>query len=149
MIDFDKLTNYSRDILAASGNIMQKYNNAQIQPEHFMLAMLEDKGIISTYLKEMDLLNDEFKTNVIKLIKTYPTLSVEPTSNQIYLSDSTKKMLAIAEKFSQELKDEFISIETILLAMTKLSESDLRGRLASVLTAEDLRELSSNESTAS
>ena len=130
MIDFDKLTNYSRDILAASGNIMQKYNNAQIQPEHFMLAMLEDKGIISTYLKEMDLLNDEFKTNVIKLIKTYPTLSVEPTSNQIYLSDSTKKMLAIAEKFSQELKDEFISIETILLAMTKLSESDLQKLLA-------------------
>ena len=131
MIDFDKLTNYSRDILAASGNIMQKYNNAQIQPEHFMLAMLEDRGYISNYLKELDVLNEDFKNSVIKSIKTYPTLLVEPTSNQIYLSDMTKKMLSIAETFSKELKDEFISIETILLAMTKLNESDIQKLLAS------------------
>ncbi|MBR3890215.1 ATP-dependent chaperone ClpB [bacterium] len=131
MIDFDKLTNYSRDILAASGNIMQKYNNAQIQPEHFMLAMLEDRGYISNYLKELDVLNEDFKNSVIKSIKTYPTLLIEPTSNQIYLSDTTKKMLSIAETFSKELKDEFISIETILLAMTKLNESDIQKLLAS------------------
>lgn len=126
MIDFDKLTNYSRDILIAAGNCMQRYNNAQIQPEHIMLVMLEDKGLISTYLQELGLLNQEFTDDVIKAIKTYPTLSVEPTSNQIYLSDLTKKLFAAAEKYSQELKDEFISIETILLAMTTLNESDIQ-----------------------
>ncbi len=126
MIDFDKLTNYSRDILIAAGNCMQRYNNAQIQPEHIMLVMLEDKGLISTYLQELGILNQEFTNDVIKLIKNYPTLSVEPTSNQIYLSDMTKKLLATAEKYSQELKDEFISIETILLAMTTLNESDIQ-----------------------
>lgn len=126
MIDFDKLTNYSRDILIAAGNCMQRYNNAQIQPEHIMLVMLEDKGLISNYLQELGILNQEFTNDVIKLIKNYPTLSVEPTSNQIYLSDMTKKLLATAEKYSQELKDEFISIETILLAMTTLNESDIQ-----------------------
>ncbi len=126
MIDFDKLTNYSRDILIASGNCMQRFNNAQIQPEHVLLAMIEDNGLISSYLKELNLQTDEFKNNVIDIIKTYPTLSVEPTSNQIYLSDTTKKLFMSAENYSKELKDEFISIETILLAMTTLNGSDVQ-----------------------
>ncbi len=126
MIDFDKLTNYSRDILIASGNCMQRFNNAQIQPEHVLLAMIEDNGLISSYLKELGLQTDEFKNDVISIIKTYPTLSVEPTSNQIYLSDTTKKLFMSAENYSKELKDEFISIETILLAMTTLNGSDVQ-----------------------
>ena len=126
MIDFDKLTNYSRDILIASGNCMQRFNNAQIQPEHVLLAMIEDNGLISSYLRELGLQTDEFKNNVIDIIKTYPTLSVEPTSNQIYLSDTTKKLFMSAENYSKELKDEFISIETILLAMTTLNGSDVQ-----------------------
>ena len=126
MIDFDKLTNYSRDILIASGNCMQRFNNAQIQPEHVLLAMIEDNGLISSYLKELGLQSDEFKNNVVDIIKTYPTLSVEPTSNQIYLSDTTKKLFMSAENYSKELKDEFISIETILLAMTTLNDSDVQ-----------------------
>ncbi len=126
MIDFDKLTNYSRDILIASGNCMQRFNNAQIQPEHVLLAMIEDNGLISSYLKELGLQTDEFKNNVVDIIKTYPTLSVEPTSNQIYLSDTTKKLFMSAENYSKELKDEFISIETILLAMTTLNGSDVQ-----------------------
>ena len=126
MIDFDKLTNYSRDILIASGNCMQRFNNAQIQPEHVLLAMIEDNGLISSYLKELGLQTDEFKNNVVDIIKTYPTLSVEPTSNQIYLSDITKKLFMSAENYSKELKDEFISIETILLAMTTLNGSDVQ-----------------------
>ena len=126
MIDFDKLTNYSRDILIASGNCMQRFNNAQIQPEHVLLAMIKDNGLISSYLKELGLQTDEFKNNVVDIIKTYPTLSVEPTSNQIYLSDTTKKLFMSAENYSKELKDEFISIETILLAMTTLNGSDVQ-----------------------
>ena len=126
MIDFDKLTNYSRDILIASGNCMQRFNNAQIQPEHVLLAMIEDNGLISSYLKELGLQTDEFINNVVDIIKTYPTLSVEPTSNQIYLSDITKKLFMSAENYSKELKDEFISIETILLAMTTLNGSDVQ-----------------------
>lgn len=130
MFNFEKLTNNSREILAAAGNCMKRYNNAQIQPEHFLLAMLEDKGLISLYFKELGVLTQDFSNDVIKIIKGYPTLLVEPSSNQIYLSDLTKKMLSVAEKCSEELKDEFISVETILLAMTTLSESDIQKLLS-------------------
>ena len=45
MIDFEKFTNYSQEILYASGVKMNEYKNTQIQPEHIMLAMIEDKEL--------------------------------------------------------------------------------------------------------
>ena len=56
MIDFEKFTNYSQEILYASSVKMNEYKNTQIQPEHIMLAMIKDDGIIKDYLTELKLL---------------------------------------------------------------------------------------------
>ena len=126
MVDIEKLTNYSKEILFASGALMNKYKNAQIQPEHVMLAMIQDNGIAKDYLQELKLLNEDFIKAVVYQIKSYPTLSNIPSNGQIYLSDDTQKILDIAEKQSNDFKDEFISIESILLAMTNLMDSSIQ-----------------------
>ena len=126
MVDIEKLTNYSKEILFASGALMNKYKNAQIQPEHIMLAMIQDNGIAKDYLQELKLLNEDFIKAVVYQIKSYPTLSNIPSNGQIYLSDDTQKLLDIAEKQSNDFKDEFISIESILLAMTNLMDSSIQ-----------------------
>ena len=126
MVDIEKLTNYSKEILFASGALMNKYKNAQIQPEHIMLAMIQDNGIAKDYLQELKLLNEDFIKAVVYQIKSYPTLSNIPSNGQIYLSDDTQKILDIAEKQSNDFKDEFISIESILLAMTNLMDSSIQ-----------------------
>ncbi|MCM1265922.1 MAG: ATP-dependent chaperone ClpB [Candidatus Gastranaerophilales bacterium] len=105
---------------------MNKYKNAQIQPEHIMLAMIQDNGIVKDYLNELKLLNQDFIKAIVFQIEKYPKLANEPTSNQMYLSDETQKLLNIAEQQSNEFKDEFISIEVILLAMTNLMGSDIQ-----------------------
>ena len=134
MVDIERLTNYSQEILAAAGACMNKYKNAQIQPEHIMLAMIEDKGAVRDYLNELKLLNEDFIKAIVFQISKFPTLSIPPTSNEIYLSDDTKKLLTIADKISQDLKDEYISIEVILLSMTQLSGSEIQ----KLLTAYDV-----------
>ena len=126
MVDIERLTNYSKEILFASGALMNKYKNAQIQPEHIMLAMIQDNGIAKDYLQELKLLNEDFIKAVVYQIKSYPTLSNIPSNGQIYLSDDTQKILDIAEKQSNDFKDEFISIESILLAMTNLMDSSIQ-----------------------
>ena len=126
MVDIEKLTNYSKEILFSSGALMNKYKNAQIQPEHIMLAMIQDNGIAKDYLQELKLLNEDFIKAVVYQIKSYPTLSNIPSNGQIYLSDDTQKILDIAEKQSNDFKDEFISIESILLAMTNLMDSSIQ-----------------------
>ena len=130
MVNIEKLTNYSKEILFSAGACMNKYKNNQIQPEHLMLAMIEDNGVVKTYLNELKLLNEDFIKAIVYQIKQFPTLSIPPTNNEIYLSDDTKKLFDIAETISNDFKDEFISIEVIILAMTQLAGTDIQKLLS-------------------
>lgn len=122
MINFNEFTNYSQEILAAAQNIMTSNKNFELQPEHLLMAMVKDvEGVAGDYLKELNLLNQDFINQVTKAIKDYPTVSGPVNTQQIYLSQSTNELLDLAEAQSKELKDEFISIEHILLAMTKIN----------------------------
>lgn len=122
MQNFNKFTNYSQEILASAQNIMSSYKNFEMQPEHILMAMIKDvDGVAGDYLKELSLLKQEFIDQVVKLIKNYPVVS-GPSAGQIYLSNATNELLDMADAQAEELKDDFISIEHILLAMTKVNQ---------------------------
>lgn len=124
MINFDKFTNYSQEILAAAQNIMASHNNFEMQPEHILMAMIKDvDGVCGDYLKELKVLNQDFIDKVVKAVNDYPTISGPINTQQLYLSNNTNELLDLADAQSIELKDDFISIEHILLAMTKLNHN--------------------------
>lgn len=124
MINFNKFTNYSQEILASAQNITNSNKNFEMQPEHILMAMIKDvEGVAGDYLKELNLLKQDFIDNVVKTIKSFPTISGPINAQQIYLSQNTNELLDLADTESQELKDDFISIEHILLAMTKINHN--------------------------
>lgn len=129
MVDFNKFTNYSQEILSSSGALMNEYRNSELQPEHIMLAMIKDNGIIKDYLTELKLLNQNFINKIVAKVKSFPTISGPPNAGQLFLSNDTYRLLDIAKEQSEDLKDEFISIEAILLAMTKLDNSYIQSAL--------------------
>ena len=55
-MDFNKFTNYSQEILNSASAVMNEYRNSQLEPEHVMLAIIKDNGIIRDYLTELKLL---------------------------------------------------------------------------------------------
>lgn len=121
-MDYNKLTNYSQEILASAQSIMASHKNFEMQPEHILLAMIKDvEGVSGDYLKELDILKQDFIDTVVKAIKNYPTISGPINTQQIYLSQITNELLDIADAQASELKDDFVSIEHILLAMTKIN----------------------------
>ncbi len=129
MVDFNKFTNYSQEILSSAGAIMNEYKNSELQPEHIMLAMIKDDGIIKDYLTELKLLNQNFINNIVNAIKDFPTISAPPNAQQLFLSGGTYKLLDIAKDEAGKFKDEFIGIESILLAMTLLENSNIQSVL--------------------
>lgn len=125
MPDFNKFTNYSQELLNSAGAIMQANKNSEMQPEHIMLAMIRDSGAIKDYLTELKLLNQGFIDKIVSVIKSFPTIA-EPPSGQVFLSAKTYQLLDIAGQTAEEFKDEYISAESILLAMTKLDNSPIQ-----------------------
>ena len=120
MINFEKFTNYSQEIIFAANAKKDFYKNTEVQPEHIMLAMIEDKGIAKDYLQELKLLNQNFINEIVAKIKEFPTVAVGNASQQVFLSRDTNALLEVATQEAENLKDEFIGIECILIAMTKL-----------------------------
>lgn len=121
MHDFNKLTNYSQEIIASAQAIMNSHKNFELQPEHILMAMIKDvDGVAGDYLKELKLLNQDFIDKVVKALKDYPTISGPVNTQQIYLSNNTNALLELANTEADELKDDFISIEHMLIAMTEL-----------------------------
>lgn len=126
MLDFDKFTNYSQEIISSANALMGSYKNPQMEPEHIMLAMIKDNGIIKDYLTELKLLNQGFINKIVSKIESLPKLSGPVNSQGLYLSQETMRLLELAMEESKKLKDDFVSIESILLAMTELDNSNIK-----------------------
>ena len=129
MLDFDKFTNYSQEILSSASNLMASYKNSQMEPEHILLAMVKDNGIIKDYLTELRLLNQNFINKIVSRIENFPKISGPINQQGLYLSNDTRRLLEIAIEESERIKDDFVGIESILLAMTKLDNSNIKSIL--------------------
>jgi len=129
MADFNKFTNYSQEIIASASAIMSEHKNSELQPEHIMLAMIKDNGIIKDYLTELKLLNQSFINKIVSVVNAFPTVSAPPNPQQMFLSTDTYRLLDIALSESEKLKDDYIGIEMLLLAMTLLENSNIKNLL--------------------
>ena len=130
MINFEKFTNYSQEIIFAANAKKDFYKNTEVQPEHIVMAMIEDKGIAKDYLEELNLLNQHFINEIVARIKSFPTISSPSASQQVFLSRETNSLLEIATQEAENLKDEFVGIECILIGLTKLDNSFIKDLMA-------------------
>jgi 6-phosphofructokinase len=80
MINFEKFTNYSQEILFAANAKKDFYKNTEVQPEHIIIAIVEDNGIARDYLTELKLLNQHFINEIVAKIKEKTGISVKTTT---------------------------------------------------------------------
>ena len=129
MADFNKFTNYSQEIISSASAIMSEHRNSELKPEHIMLAMIKDNGIIKDYLTEMNLLNQTFINKIVSAVKALPTVSTPPNPQQLLLATDTYRLLDKAVEESEKIKDNYVGIEMILLAMSMLDNSTIQNIL--------------------
>ncbi len=124
MLNLEKFTNLSNEIIASALNFSAQYKNSEIQPEHILLACVKDDGMAKDYMNELKLLNQDFINDLISAIKAFPTVSMVNTA-QLILSKDSFQILEKAQESSQDFKDEYVGLDMILLAMTKLEGTNV------------------------
>ncbi len=127
MIDFNRLTDYTKETIYSAQQIMYRYKNSQLEPVHIMLAISEDnEGISKDYCRELKIDNDRFNHNLVNIISELPQIQSSNPNQQLYMSHLTNQMFDSAQEIADNLKDSFISIEHILMAMTELTGSKIQ-----------------------
>jgi ATP-dependent Clp protease ATP-binding subunit ClpB len=119
-MDFNRFTEKLQEAVRAAQSIATSHGNQQVDTEHLLLALLEQQGglapsILNKADVKVDALRSRFQQEVDRLPKVSGT-SGGP--DQVYVTTRLTKLLTQAEEEAKRLKDEFTSIEHVLLAAT-------------------------------
>jgi ATP-dependent Clp protease ATP-binding subunit ClpB len=130
MMRLDKLTLKAQETLQSSQQMAERLNHQQIDPEHMMRAILEQtEGVVPSILGKIGVgqkrLAEEFDAALDKI----PRVS-GAGYGQVYISPRLKTVLDKAFEEAEPMKDEYVSLEHILLATTDETEGDAARILA-------------------
>ncbi|SHL33559.1 ATP-dependent Clp protease ATP-binding subunit ClpB [Desulfatibacillum alkenivorans DSM 16219] len=128
---FDKFTIKSQELLGEAQNLAVTQGHQQIEPEHFVSAMLmEDKGMARSMFRKMGVSPDGVANEFAALIERMPRVS-GAGAGESYLSPRSKQVLQNAMAEAGKMKDEYVSLEHILLAIADEKHGDASRTLAS------------------
>ncbi len=113
---FDKFTIKSQDLIQNAQSLASQKNNQQIEPEHLLSAMLDEKeGIARDMFHKLGVSLDDIANELTQAIDKLPKIS---SIGDVYISQMTKGILDAAFAEATKMKDKYVSIEHILLAIS-------------------------------
>lgn len=120
-MNYDKFTLMVQQGIQSASSIAMSKNHTEIDIEHIVLALLEQKeGIVSPLFDAIGVGANRVKKEIESLVNQKPTIMGESGRNP-YLSANANRLLIQAEKEMTKLDDEYISAEHIILAITKMT----------------------------
>src|SRR5436309_2733710 len=119
-MDFNRLTEKSQEVIRQAQSKAIEYGNQQVDVEHLLVAMLEQQGgLAPSILMRADVPLPALHQRLVQEIEKLPKVSGHGASaDQVYVTTRLSQLLTRAEEQAKRLKDEYVSIEHLLLAAT-------------------------------
>jgi ATP-dependent Clp protease ATP-binding subunit ClpB len=128
---FDKFTLKAQECIQRAQQAADKYGHQQIEPEHLLRAILDQKeGVVPPLLGKIGANREHLLQGTDSLLERMASVS-GAGAGQAYISPRTKSVLDRAFQEAEQMKDEYVSLEHILLAI--LEEKD--GKAARILAS--------------
>ncbi len=135
-MDLNNFTIKSQEAIQKAAEIATAKQNQSIEPSHLLKAILMiDENVVPYLLKKLNVNFDVFSKELDKVIDCLPKVS----GGQQYLSSNSNRVLQKAAEIASEGKDEFISIEQLLLGILALNDSASRLLHENGVTEKDLK----------
>ena len=123
---FDKFTVKSQQLVQEAQALAARNQNQQIEPEHLLVAMLAEKeGVAQAILQKLGVSVDAVARDAAAVVEKLPKVS---GGGDRYISQRTNSLLEAAFAEASKMKDEYVSVEHILLALAD-DKSGQAGRI--------------------
>ena len=113
----NQFTEKAWEAIAHTPDIAKQYQQQQIESEHLMKALLDQEGLTSGIFTKAGVNLQKLRDRTEEFIQRHPKVS--GSSSSVYLGRSLDTLLDRAEGYRKEFKDEYISIEHLLLGYAK------------------------------
>src|SRR5246127_2071656 len=128
-IRWDKFTVKAQEAVQRANELASEHGNPELQPAHLLAALLEDKeGIVPPVLEKIGIGPQAVLSEVYREIEKLPKVSGQAA--QATLSNEVNNLLEQAFKEAANFKDEYVSTEHLLLAITHLKRDTAQQILA-------------------
>lgn len=123
-----KFTQKSLDAITRAQSMAIDYQNMQIEQEHLLYSLIDqENGLVPELIRKMGADSNSLKSAVLKLLDSIPKVTGsgrEP--DKVYVSQDTDRTLSEAEATAKRMKDEYISVEHIFLALVEKANDRLK-----------------------
>ena len=128
-IRWDKFTVKAQEAVQGANDLASEHGNPELLPLHLLAALLEDKeGIVPPVLEKVGIGPQAVLSDIYKEIEKLPKIS--GGAAQAAISNETNKLFEQAFKEAANFKDEYVSTEHLLLAITHLKRDAAQQILA-------------------
>jgi ATP-dependent Clp protease ATP-binding subunit ClpB len=119
-MDFNRFTEKLQEGVRAAQSLAASRGQQQIDVEHLLLALLEQQGgLAQSVLLKADVNLEALHRRLAQELDKLPRVSGQGANmEQIYLTSRLQALLNKAESEAKRLKDEYVSVEHVLLAAT-------------------------------
>jgi ATP-dependent Clp protease ATP-binding subunit ClpB len=123
-MDFNRFTEKLQEAVRVAQSLAVRYGHQQVDVEHLLLALLEQEGgLTSSILTRAGVNIDTLRDRLQRDLERMPKVS-GPSGGpeQIYVTQRLSKLLQTAEDEAKKLKDQYVSVEHVLLAAIDLKD---------------------------
>ena len=115
-MNINKFTQKSIEAVNQCEKIAYDHGHQEIDQEHFLYSLLTiDDSLIASLLEKMGINKETFLSQVQDLLNKKPKVS----GGQVYMSNDLNQVLLHGEDEMKAMKDEYVSVEHLFLAMIK------------------------------
>ena len=127
-MDLEKYTQKSIEAIKDAKEYCIEYGNQQMRQEHIMYAMINsEEGLISEMISKLGADRSYLVSQFEKEIDKLPKVSGSGVdSERIYLSREADQALSEAEKLAEKMKDEYVSVEHIMLGILEKPQDNVK-----------------------
>lgn len=145
-MNIQKFTQKSIEVIQNAQNLAIENKNAQVEQEHILLALIDyEDSLIKELLKKMKV-SENFAEEVRRKIENMPKMTGGARqSGNIYVAQDVDMVLTNSETIAKEMKDEYVSVEHIMLAIFNNANNNIKElfRIYNITKNEFLKALSS------
>ncbi|MBQ9973427.1 MAG: ATP-dependent chaperone ClpB [Oscillospiraceae bacterium] len=127
-MNMDRFTKKSLEALQSAQSLAVERGNQQMEQAHLLLALISDEqGLVSQLLAAMDMTVPSLRAAVQAQVDKLPRVSGGGReADRMYVSQSMDKALKGAADIAQAMKDDYISVEHLLLGLVDHADSALK-----------------------
>ncbi|MCM1529684.1 MAG: ATP-dependent chaperone ClpB [Alistipes sp.] len=121
----EKFTQKSADAVRKAQSVAVMQSNSVIEPVHILAGLMkQENGLIPQLIRKMELDPDMLEREIDGRINRLPKVTGSGRSSSIGISAECDRMLTAAEEIAGNMKDEFVSVEHIMLALIDSKDRD-------------------------